>query len=190
MPKNNKLFFQNCCTLKVAKRKTREFILFFTTIGFYDMTFMQNFYSCMLSQDVIPLSSIHVVGKTTVSGKLLPNRYLQDAGLAFTATNINRSYKELESVRKKTMPNVFTGNINQFFNFLCQNQLVQKVSSTKFFVTLETLPSTKSATRYHSFQTCFHFLPCFSWVALFGDFDVLFFKKLHPYLILQNRLCV
>ena len=190
MQRNSKLFFQNCCTLKLAKSKTREFIIFITTKGFYDMTFMQNFYSCMLSQDVIPLSSIHVVGKTTVSGKLLPNRYLQEAGLAFTATNINRSYKELESVRKKTMPNVFTGNINQFFNFLCQNQLVQKVSSTKFFVTLETLPSTKSATRYHSFQTCFHFLPCFSWVALFGDFDVLFFKKLHPYLILQNRLCV
>ena len=76
MPKNIKSFFQNCCTLKVAKRKTREFILFFTTIGFYDMTFMQNIYSCMLSQDVIPLSSIHVVGKTAVSGKVLPDRYL------------------------------------------------------------------------------------------------------------------
>lgn len=122
------------------------------------MKFMQNFYSCMLSQVVIPLSSIHVVGKTTVSGKILPNRYLQEAGLVFTAANINRSYKELESVRKKAMPNVFTGNINQFFSFLCQNQLVQKVSSTKFFVTLETLPSTKSATRYHSFQTCFQII--------------------------------
>ena len=83
---------------------------------------MLNFYSCMLSQEVIILAQL------TEKEKL---RYLKTfikyafAKSSFSLYTSRKSLKEIESAGgKRAISIIFKGNIDHSLNFQCQKQLI------------------------------------------------------------------
>ena len=60
-------------------------MIFFDAKQFQDLVFILNFYSCMLSQDVMPLSQLTQQAKLRYLKELSSNKHLHEAALVFTA---------------------------------------------------------------------------------------------------------